>query len=206
MSITLIFGIVAVVWIAIGLALSLLMGRQGHQSCQWFVIGAVLGPLAFAPAISALRHPTGERARLLHPGVPGSGTTDIVVGVDGSAEARAAVRGVIQLFGEAMGRLTLVTVIPYDATNATQRDAENILVQQGKDAANRELETNILRGKPALELRRFATSGAYDVLAIGTRGAGRARALLGSAASELARGSSVPVLLFSVDTGREETR
>jgi nucleotide-binding universal stress UspA family protein len=200
MAIELFFGIAALVWVAIGLALSVLMSRRGHEGCSWFVIGAVLGPLAIAPALSALRHRTGDNAQLLQTGTPGSGSTDVVVGFDGSPEARAAVRGVIKLFGEALGRLTLVTVIPYDATHATQRDAETTLTQQAEASPECQLETNILRGQPAPELRQFATSGAYDVLAIGTRGAGRARALLGSAASELARGSSIPVLLFSSDT------
>jgi nucleotide-binding universal stress UspA family protein len=197
MSIELFFGAVALAWIVIGLVLAVFMGRRGHEGCSWFVIGAVLGPLAIAPAISALRHRTGGGSRLLHRGTPGSGRTDVVVGVDGSAEARAAVRGVIELFGAALGRLTVVTVVPFDATHTTQQGAEKILVEAAKDAPECEVETTLLTGQPASELRRFATSGTYDVLALGTRGAGRARALLGSVASELARGSTVPVLLFS---------
>lgn len=56
-------------------------------------------------------------------------------------------------------------------------------------------QLEILHGHPATALARCATEGGYQLVAVGTRGTGITKAILGSAASELARASRVPVLL-----------
>lgn len=189
--------IIAVAWIAIGLALSVLMGRRGHEAFSWFVLGSLLGPLAIALAVDARRHLTTGDTSFRRPGSSGTGSTDVVVGADGSPQSRAAVRGVVDLFGPALGRLSLVAVVPYDATHETERDAHHKLVGEALDIRDREVELHVVRGEAAAQLQAFVQAGDYEVLAIGTRGSGLARALLGSVAADFARGSQVPVLLFS---------
>jgi nucleotide-binding universal stress UspA family protein len=49
-------------------------------------------------------------------------------------------------------------------------------------------------GQPAAELKRIAADDGYGLLVVGTRGRG-SPALLGSVATKLAAGSSVPVLI-----------
>jgi len=50
-------------------------------------------------------------------------------------------------------------------------------------------------GSPADALGRLAEEGGYDLLAIGARGRGASKALLGSVATRLARGTGVPVFI-----------
>jgi nucleotide-binding universal stress UspA family protein len=53
----------------------------------------------------------------------------------------------------------------------------------------------VARGNPATVLREHAEAGGYDVVVIGSKGAGRH--LFGSAARDLASASPIPVLLVS---------
>ncbi len=46
-----------------------------------------------------------------------------------------------------------------------------------------------------MALRQAATEGGYELIVVGTRGKGLTNHILGSAASELARDSKIPVLL-----------
>jgi nucleotide-binding universal stress UspA family protein len=53
----------------------------------------------------------------------------------------------------------------------------------------------LLEGKPADALARFAADGGYELIAVGRRGRGATKALLGSTAEALARGADIPVLI-----------
>ena len=44
---------VASTWLAIGLVLSLVMGRRGHDSFGWLVTGTLMGPFGVALAVDA---------------------------------------------------------------------------------------------------------------------------------------------------------
>ncbi|HEV8627025.1 MAG TPA: hypothetical protein VG034_21480 [Acidimicrobiia bacterium] len=43
--------VVAVSWLAIGLTLSLVMGRRGHDAFTWLVLGTLFGPLGASKAL-----------------------------------------------------------------------------------------------------------------------------------------------------------
>lgn len=58
---------------------------------------------------------------------------------------------------------------------------------------------DVLEGHPSAALERLAVEGGYDLLVIGTRGSGRKKALLGSAATEVAKQVTVPALLVGAD-------
>lgn len=47
---------IGAVWMGIGVVLAVVMGRRGHSSFGWLVLGAVLGPLAVVLAIDAWGH------------------------------------------------------------------------------------------------------------------------------------------------------
>lgn len=188
--------VIGTVWLSIGLVLSLVLGRRGHDGFSWFLLGLMLGPLAIALAFDSWRHDeVPEAHHLASPGVPaGSGRVDVLVGFDGSAEAHEALTGAVELLGSRLGRLTLATVIPFDGGRDAERAAVSALEQEAKRLAWLTPGVEIVRGHPATALSAQAAEDGYELLAIGTRGSGRAR-LFGSAASELARTSKVPVLL-----------
>lgn len=193
-----IVGIFAV-WVGIGLVLSVFMGRRGHDPFTWGLLGAVLGPLAVVFALFATREALGPpHVRELAASQPGSGSVDVLVGIDGSPEARAAVAAVARLLGTRLGRVTLVTVIPFRAAKEEERRAKAMLQEQAERMAGNP-GLDVLEGHPSAALERLAVEGGYDLLVLGTRGTGRSKALLGSAAEEVAKQTTVPVLLVGAD-------
>lgn len=190
---------VFVVWVTIGVSLGILMGRRGYSAFGWGVIGAVLGPIAIAVAVFADRAP--EASEVIDPGLAGPGPVNVLVGVDGSAEALAAAEAAVALLGDRLGRLTLATVVPRDATSeemqlgrdrlASVRDA---MVTDGLidalDAA-----TVVLHGAPAKVLTAYAHTEGFDTIALGGRGRGASVALLGSTAEALLRDRRIPLIV-----------
>ncbi|MBA2751569.1 MAG: universal stress protein [Actinobacteria bacterium] len=97
-----------------------------------------------------------------------------------------------------MGRVTLVTVIPFGAAKEDEQRAKAMLQEQVERMAGTP-GLDVLEGHPSAALERLAVEGGYDLLVIGTRGSGRKKALLGSAATEVAKQVTVPVLLVGAD-------
>ena len=98
---------VSVIWLLIGVSLGVLMGRRGYSAFGWGVTGAILGPIGIAVAVFADRAPlAGEVIDL---GRPGSGPIDVLVGADGSTEARAAVTSVSVDFSKLAAPETVLT-------------------------------------------------------------------------------------------------
>jgi nucleotide-binding universal stress UspA family protein len=207
MSEELVIGVIVVTWVAIGLTLSVVMGRRGHDAWAWMVLGTLLGPLAIALAIDERRHRYAEGVRsVLRPGVAGAGSLDVLVGADGSAESGAALEGVRHLLSGCLGRVTVATVVPFDASPETEKLAAAAVERQVGAADDDRLRVEVLRGKPADALTAAGTEGDYDLIVIGTRGHGRTRAVFGSVATQLSRGGGFPVLMFSAGTGRSRVR
>lgn len=187
--------IVAGAWVLEALVLGYVMGRRGYEAYSWTLMAMVLGPLILPVAISyVLRSPSRE-PKLLRPGHGGAGPIDVLVGVDGSPESAAAVTQAVALFGPRAGRITLARVVPVGATRETEQLAEAEL--EAACAAHPDLDpsTVVLRGEPIAALREYLRRLGYEVLVVGTRGSGRSKAVLGSAAAGLARGAGIPVLL-----------
>lgn len=199
MSATQVLVIMAAVWVTIGLVLAVVMGRRGYDPWVWLVLGAVLGPLSIPFVIARVRpvtiagRPRTEFAAGLDDKVA------VLVGIDGSPESMAAARGVQDLLGSRLGRVTLVTVIPFDAAAIVEREAEETLCQAEASFPAGRAQRLLLQGFPAHELREHAKAGGYDTIAIGTTGRGLRTALLGSVATELAHRSKLPVILFGSD-------
>ena len=185
-------------WAIEALAVGYYMRMRGFDGYGWTLVAAVFGPIALAVAISYVIRPPERQPRLLRRAGHGSGQRNALVGVDGSPESEAAVDRVVSLIGSELGRLVVARVLPYDASQSTELAAATKL----QDLADRHPAAHaglmVLRGDPAEALRSYAADEHFDVVAVGSRGAGFSTALLGSVASTLAAGSDVPVLI--VDT------
>ena len=55
MSATAALAVVMAAWLAIGVVTGRAMGRRGHDGFTWMILGATLGPLVVALALSAWR-------------------------------------------------------------------------------------------------------------------------------------------------------
>jgi nucleotide-binding universal stress UspA family protein len=212
-SFTVFLSLLMATFLCIAFVLAVVMGRLGHSAFAWGLLGLVLGPIALVVALVTVRD-TRPWSRLVASGVPGSGPVDVLVGVDGSPQSAAATIAVLDLLGERVGRLALVAVTEIDASVAgrqeqarlhgeLERQAEAVrawlqeqdLPTQARPTLSPELV--LLSGQPAQMLDRIAAEGGYGLLAVGARGAGLSRVVLGSVATKLAAGARVPVLIVS---------
>jgi len=164
---------------------------------MWLVLGIVFGPLVLPLAANALRHDEPGLIERISLGRACTGSVDVLVGVEGSAEAEHALRHAIGLLRWRIGRRTLAAVLDYDVATGSvlaeeHKNAQGDLVRTAK-ATSLQPETVVLSGRPAEALRKYAVEEAYDVIVVGRRGHGANRVLLGSVASELAQEDEVPV-------------
>ena len=139
----------------------------------------------------AARAGAGDRAASDQPRAPARSTCSSVP--TGRPSRTAAVDAAVALLGDRLGRLTLATVVPFGDVKAPERRAAEQLRRQAGRVPTADLE--VLHGHPSEALRQCAVEGGYQLIVVGTRGKGLTRAVLGSAATELARDSEVPVLL-----------
>jgi nucleotide-binding universal stress UspA family protein len=131
----------------------------------------------------------------------------ILVALDGSPDAEAALRHAATLARDQNARLTLLTVAPppasAPATGASQ--PPDLLDLQGtilRDALawlpdDIGVTTRLERGDAAEAILRVAREGEHDLIVMGSHGRNRIhRALLGSVSERVLRASPVPVLLM----------
>ena len=138
----------------------------------------------------------------------------MLVGVDGSEGSDAAAVSIVRVLGPHLGSLTLATVVDYETavdhvgpTNETDRDRAQ--ADARLTAAADDLEASlgwrpsavVLAGKPAPALLGHAHDEHFDLVAIGRRGRGLSKVLVGSCATELAQASSVPVIIVPAGDG-----
>lgn len=199
MSYELVGLLILATWPLTGLVLGVVMARRGYSGFGWGVIGAILGPVGVLAALTAYVPPREDD--VLEAGKAGAGVVDVLIGVDGSWESRHAATKACSLFADRLGRLTLATVVPFDATSEEERAAEHALAD-----ANGALRVSgvidhlvpgqvVLHGRPADSLRRYAADEGYEAIAIGCHGHGMSKAVLGSTADALTRHSEVPLIV-----------
>ena len=166
-----IFIIVALAWSLFGVSMALVMGRRGHQPFMWLVLGIAFGPLVLPLAANALRQTTGRGCRAAPHGRPGTGSVDVLAGIDGSDEAENALHAAIGLLGPRLGLLTLAAVVDYDIAAGSglaenNERARGDLVRTANATALRP-ETVLLSGRPAEALRKYAVEHGYEVMVVG---------------------------------------
>lgn len=192
--------IAIVVWLLFGLAVAAVMIRRGHSTAIWLSL-AFLGPLTIFLVLSAVDEEHPSAAQVVE-GTRGTGTIDVVVGLDGSPASEAALDAVPALFGDRLRHVTVATVLDFDVDQLPGRPAPRVEAEQRLTAAADRFaaasaitpDQALLSGKPAEALVRHAADKGSAVVVVGVRGAG-AHLALGSTAKALADHSSVPVLL-----------
>lgn len=209
MSFTTFLLALACLWLFAGLGAGLVLGRRGHAPFTWVLLGAVLGPLVVPLAVVAIRDERNAGAARVS-SRSGASTdhsqsdaVDVLVGIDGSPQADAAFESVLRLLAGSIGRFAIATATPFGADSTTtgrHEEAQDlVLLESYGDRAERALghaaETVVLRGKAADALQRYCQDQQFDLLVVGSRGAGLATTLLGSVTSRLASDSNVPVLI-----------
>jgi hypothetical protein len=173
-----IFAVLGMAWGLMGVSTALVLGRRGHHPIMWLVLASVLGPLVLPLAVSAPRQDRPGLGRQPSVRQPGPGGVDVLVRIDGSEAAVDALRSVIGILGDRLGRLTLAAVVDYDVAMG---------LAEGRDRAWTELrrpaEASGLHGTIVLSARRAEPSGSMPskrVRAHGgrqTRGQGASRTL-----------------------------
>lgn len=190
--------VVAAVWMVIGLAISVLMGRRGHDFGTWLVLGCILGPLAVPLAIERARfHPNRHMARGR---AEARGSFDVLAGIDGSEDSVDAVRSALSLFGSCVSTLTLARVLDYDSmeahTGAEMRDlALAELGQASRAVGFDDAEVTVLYGRPDRALVEFALDNGTKLIVVGARGHGVSETLFGSVTKRLIGGHDIPVFV-----------
>jgi nucleotide-binding universal stress UspA family protein len=132
---------------------------------------------------------------------------NILVTVDGSADADAAVLHASRLAEDQRARLTLLTVAPYpyqlagmgvpsppDQTDCYVETLRRAVESVSPDVG---LTSRLLRGSAAETILQAIGDGDFDLVVMGSHGHGRLhRALLGSVSHRVLHDSPVPVLLI----------
>jgi nucleotide-binding universal stress UspA family protein len=132
---------------------------------------------------------------------------NILVALDGSPDAEAALHHAVALALDQNARLTLVTVAPLQgqavgvgaAAPPDLTDAHEKILREATEKLPREVgvTTRLERGDPAETILRLARDDNYDLIVMGSHGHGRVhRALIGSVSEKVLRAAKLPVLLM----------
>jgi len=134
----------------------------------------------------------------------------IVVGYDGSPASRAALARAAERAG-AEGQIYVVYAysLPNDwvgmpnyqqlldtALDRAQLTVDRIETESGADLQGVSWEAEVIGGSPAHAIADTARTREADEIIVGTRGFGRARALLGSVAHELIHLADCPITVI----------
>lgn len=133
---------------------------------------------------------------------------NILVAVDGSADAATALDRAIELARDQHARLTLVTVVPpvTGVVALTPASAQQVTLAREscerilRDATERVpqdvgVETRLLEGPAAKRIVECVRACGHDLVVMGSHGRGRlGSAILGSVSQQVVHHSPVPVL------------
>jgi nucleotide-binding universal stress UspA family protein len=131
----------------------------------------------------------------------------ILVALDGSADSRTALRHAVSLAQEQNAKLTLLTVVPHQATPVgpgvapppETAESHNEIIKQAlhEIPKNVGVTTRLEHGEIADTLLKAVKGDDYDLLVMGSHGHSRVhRALLGSVSEKVLHKAAVPVLML----------
>ncbi len=193
--------IVVAVWAIVASTLALIMARRGHDPFVWWLLGAVLGPLAVPLAVTH-RFRSASPLVVTEPGMSGT----VLVALRPGAEADDVSQALAAL--AAVGgsvRVTLATALDADAP-ASQSGREAIEVAArglgevadalvGQGLVVPPVPTRVLFGDPAVVLAEHAVDCGYSLLVVGAASPRLHRIAHGSTRVRLSRRGHIPVLL-----------
>jgi nucleotide-binding universal stress UspA family protein len=198
--------IIGATWALIGLILAFTMRRRGHDLIVWLVLGVILGPFAIPLAVERARFHGGERSTSAQKPTPAHIGFDILVGVDGSDEARRALDSALALFGWYLTGMTIATVLDFDSELSPAAEERRAKAQEMLDGVAEVLvfepiKTKVLFGIPDRALSDFARTSGMEMIVVGARGRGASERLFGSVTERLVGGSEIPVFVGPKLTG-----
>jgi nucleotide-binding universal stress UspA family protein len=131
----------------------------------------------------------------------------ILVALDGSADSRTALRHAVTLAEDQNAKLTLLTVVPHQATPVgpgvapppETDESHNAIIRQAlkEIPGNVGVTTRLEHGEIADTLLKAVKGDDYDLLVMGSHGHSRVhRALLGSVSEKVLHKAAVPVLML----------
>jgi len=135
---------------------------------------------------------------------------NILVAIDGSPDADAALAHAAELARDQRARLTLVTAVPQVPATALlasgaapprseviKHYAELLRVAAASLPDDVSVTTLLVEGPPARALIERSKSGAFDLIVMGSHGHGRLHtSLLGCVSQKVMQASPIPVLLI----------
>jgi len=144
---------------------------------------------------------------------------NILVAIDGSPDAEAALAHAAALARDQRARLTLVTAVPQVPATALlasgaapprseviRHYAELLRVAASGLPEDVSVTTLLVEGPPARALIERSKSGAFDLIVMGSHGHGRLHtSLLGCVSQKVMQASPIPVLLIRAPEAAEAT-
>ncbi len=195
------------VWIVVAVAVTIYMVRRGHRPSRWAGLAFLLGPLAIVPATWARIRARGVKAKTLQKGVSDPGGLAVLVGIDGSTEARRALVEALDALGSGIGRLTLASVLDFETATGRSVEHDRELAARNLDEAARlvrersdiEPTTVLLAGVPAEALLQRAREQGDNLIVVGSHVPEEPDWLLGDTAALLSSQDAVPVMVIPRD-------
>jgi len=137
---------------------------------------------------------------------------NILVAIDGSPDAAAALRHAVTLARDQNARLTLLSVVarppvptgPGVAPPPDLTKVHEALIREALDLVPDDVgvTTKLEHGDPASAILDWVRDNPCDLVVMGSHGHSRVhRALLGSVSERVLKGATVPVLLMRAEVG-----
>jgi nucleotide-binding universal stress UspA family protein len=132
---------------------------------------------------------------------------NILVALDGSADSRTALRHAVTLARDQHAKLTLLTVVPHQATPVAPgvatppetAESHSQIIKQALQEIPKDIgvTTRLEQGEIAPTILKAVAADHYDLVVMGSHGHSRVhRALLGSVSERVLHKADVPVLML----------
>jgi nucleotide-binding universal stress UspA family protein len=193
----------AVVVVISMLVCAFLATRWGRDPFGWLLLSAVMGPIAVIGLIGTRQSDVERPARFQTEQSLAGAPPSVLVAVDGSAAAERVARYVADTTPPNSSVLVLA-VLPHESqprTGEVSSDHDGAVSKMVDgprtilDAAGMRTRTSVGYGNPAEQILRCASEEGVLTIAIGRRGSGLSRALLGSVSDRVVREAKQPVVV-----------